>query len=460
VSAFIPDTMNMVRLTIIVPRTKPDPYQHAASAGAQDSMYQEFQEFQDTTRIYRTYASVNQSQQNASSWTPADLRMSNFQTGFATFEPPGGPAVQYLRSDIGSPSEASYRSQAMSLSVSQSSHLSRSQSSIPEEDLSSTETITERNGKDVEYEFDTTIGTKNGMERLSGRGSGRKKMGIRQGPLTNEVKDKARAVRKIRACWHCKKHKISVSLPNWCGCLVLVMKLTELSVRRWGNLSELCEDSEEIPYFTTSRGVLQNWTQRLPGRALPRYPLYSLLMFEISLIISGFLIAHLGKKVIEDFVTENVDDWRNTKDIVVKISAGAVFQPMELRVNPFAPKTSEIIGHWQLSPPQQSQLVQLHAARVGIIGFSTSDMKKLIERHLMAMVKNPFFAAQITAGDTMQIPRQILEIVQNYCSPRKVSSPRLRSALMLTRVVVAVGPEGLDVACRAILHEPHFDLHR
>ena len=213
-SVFIPDAMNPVRLTIIVPRTKPDPYQNAASAGAQDSMYEELQEFQDTTRIYRTYDSVNQSQPNASSWTPADPRIRNFQPGFAAFEPPGGPAVQYLRSDIGSPSETSYRSQAMSLSVSQSSHVSRSQSSIPEEELSSAETITERNGKDVKYEFDTTIGTKNGMERLNGRGSSRKRMGIRQGPLASKVKDKARAVRKIRACWHCKQHKISVSLSN------------------------------------------------------------------------------------------------------------------------------------------------------------------------------------------------------------------------------------------------------
>ena len=199
-SVFIPDTINLVRLTIIVPRTKPDPYQNAASASAQDSMYEELQEFQDTTRIYRTYGSVNQSQPNASSWTPADPRIRNFQTGFTAFEPLGGPAVQYLRSDIGSPSEASYRSQAISLSVSQSSYLSRSQSSIPEEELSSAETITERNRKDVEYEFDTTIRTKNRIERLNGRGSSRKRIGIRQGPLTSEVKDKARVVRKIRAC--------------------------------------------------------------------------------------------------------------------------------------------------------------------------------------------------------------------------------------------------------------------
>src|SRR6266536_364543 len=176
VSALIPHTKNRVELTIIVPRTKSDPYKHTASAGAEDSedsMYQDFQDFQDTTRNYGIYASVNQSQQNASPWTPAEPRTKNFQTGYTIFVPPGGPAArdpEYLCSHIGSPSEISYGSQAMSPSVSQSSYLSRNQSSIPDEELSSTETITEGKGKEkaVKYEFDTIIGTKNGMKRLNG----------------------------------------------------------------------------------------------------------------------------------------------------------------------------------------------------------------------------------------------------------------------------------------------------
>jgi len=131
--------------------------------------------------------------------------------------------------------------------------------------------------------------------------------------------------------------------------------------------------------------------------------------------------SHLRKNEIEDLISEHTDYFLDTA-LVVEISTGSVFKSMRVNTNLFKPKTSELLQQSSLTPAQPdqaSQLVQQYSAPVGILGLSLSEMKKQCNSHIEEMIKNPQYAAQATAGDMSQLPKQILEIVCEYSAARK-----------------------------------------
>lgn len=140
-------------------------------------------------------------------------------------------------------------------------------------------------------------------------------------------------------------------------------------------------------------------------------------------MITGFLHQHLDQKEIEKFITQHVRSC-NADDLVVEISAGKVFKPIKIRVNPFVPSTFAITKHYQLvdgPAGHESQLLERDSARVGILGVSPSGLWSKIMRHMKAMVENQCFTKEITTGDPTILPRRILEVVQKYCSSKEVS---------------------------------------
>jgi hypothetical protein len=72
---------------------------------------------------------------------------------------------------------------------------------------------------------------------------------------------------------------------------------------------------------------------------------------------------------------------------------------------------------------KKSQFLCRYSAPVGLMSLSTSDVKKTLREHVDAMVSNPQYSAQTTAGDSTNIPLLILEIVRQYCSSTDVSLP-------------------------------------
>ena len=138
-----------------------------------------------------------------------------------------------------------------------------------------------------------------------------------------------------------------------------------------------------------------------------------------------FSHAHLRKSRVEDLVSKNTEGFLDTV-LKVEVSTGEVFTPLKLRTNRFVPKTEELLQQSSLTPAepnQSSQLVRRFSAPIGILGLSLGDMRRKCSKHVDEMIANPQYAAQVTAIDQTQLPKEILEIVYEFATKKNVSFP-------------------------------------
>jgi hypothetical protein len=125
---------------------------------------------------------------------------------------------------------------------------------------------------------------------------------------------------------------------------------------------------------------------------------------------------------MDDHMNEFKDDL-----FEVYVTTGAAFEPMRLEIQFFTPKgwDSELLKQHHLTtvPEESTSQIKLrYAAPVGLLSLSTSELKKTLKEHIVAMVANPQYPSQTTAGDTIDVPYLILDAAREYCAITKVRS--------------------------------------
>jgi hypothetical protein len=133
------------------------------------------------------------------------------------------------------------------------------------------------------------------------------------------------------------------------------------------------------------------------------------------LIEAEYLHSHFEFGEVKNFINELSSGFSDTT-LEIQIATGGSFQPMILDANLFRPKTWITTIDWQKSPPTQQ-----YCAPIGLSGTAASQLGIICRKHIEAMVENPAYAAQVTAGDSTQIPREILCVAQRYSTAKDVS---------------------------------------
>jgi len=102
----------------------------------------------------------------------------------------------------------------------------------------------------------------------------------------------------------------------------------------------------------------------------------------------------------------------------VELSTGSVFKPMQVAAHVFRPKNTELL---RLHHVANSRLICQDSAPLGLMAISTSALKRLCSEHIEEMIDNPRYAAQVTVGNTTDIPYLMLEAIITYNSSIAVS---------------------------------------
>ena len=165
--------------------------------------------------------------------------------------------------------------------------------------------------------------------------------------------------------------------------------------------------------------------------------------------------AHLRKDKIEDLISEHTSGFLDT-ELILEVSTGLVFIPMRIRTNIFLPSGQDLLRQSSLTPAEadeDSQLMQRHSVPIGILGLSLTEMRKKCNNHIFDMISNTQYAAQATAGDISQLPRQILEIVCEYSAAKNDASflPNLVISL-LTNIQGSTLAECAEAPRHALFH--------
>lgn len=132
--------------------------------------------------------------------------------------------------------------------------------------------------------------------------------------------------------------------------------------------------------------------------------------------------GHLTKRAVENLVSENTRGYTNIA-LDVEVSTGSVFKTMKLNAHVFRPQNWLLLrqSRFTSGEVEEHKLVRRYSPPIGLMALDVTHVKKKCERHVEEMVQNQAYANQTTAGDITQLPHEILEIVQRYCSMKEVS---------------------------------------
>ncbi|KUJ15459.1 uncharacterized protein LY89DRAFT_783598 [Mollisia scopiformis] len=361
------------------PVENPYQYQQVQSSGYQDAAtYQDQNQYSYQTVNHQVFVQTSGPAKVSSDgpWSPVAPQVPVYDSGYVAFLPSPGPAGE------------------QDSETSQSRASSATHSPQPGDSSVSKRRSKKAGGKGKEKDvsgWEHTVVSKGGLQFVSENVKEEVdvRSGIRKGKLDPETAEKARRIRRMKACWNCWIQKVPCSEEKTCErCTKLFSPVAD----------QLCCRSGFKDYEST--------------------------------FFPDYLHAHFKKKKIEDLISEHTSGFSNTV-LVVDVSTGGLFKAMTLTANVFKPKTRELLRHASLvsQPGQDSQLVERYSAPVGILGLSPPEMKKLCTEHIDEMIANPSYAAQATAGDDTKLPCEILEIVRKYCSKKDI--PLVQNALKM-----------------------------
>lgn len=188
------------------PRIVDDPYQVFAVSKEEPTTYQELQHYR--------YQSVIQTQtmtqpravklHSDAPWNPVDPQVSGYGPGYTAYLPSPGP--QGEQDSEGGSSRASSEPHSPKLSKSRVKK-SRSSKATPGP-------TGKGKGKSKQLMWEHAAVSKDGLCFLSEHKEEEEKQrsGVRNGKLDPEVAEKAKRMRKLKACWKCWIQKVPVSL--------------------------------------------------------------------------------------------------------------------------------------------------------------------------------------------------------------------------------------------------------
>ncbi|PVH78181.1 hypothetical protein DL98DRAFT_516856 [Cadophora sp. DSE1049] len=367
------------------PRIIEDPYQvYGVSKG--EPVYQEMQNYayqsviQTQAPIIHTRAVKHHSD---SPWSPVDPQVTGWSPGFTAFLPSPGPQGEHYSEGTSSRASSEPNSPKLSKSRVEKSRASKKISGKPIKGKSKTKELT----------WEHAAICKDGLRFVSeNREDEEKRTGVRSGKLDPDVAEKAKRMRKIKACWKCWIQKVPCSEGVTCE---RCQKLTQFSP----SADQLCCRAGFVDYA--------------------------------AIFFPAYLHSHLKKSKIEDLISKYTNGFRNTT-IDVEVSTGAAFNrhPLRLHTNEFRPKTDELLLQSRLTTGidnQNSELVERDSVPIGILGLSEPEVKKLCRRHIEDMIASPQYAGQVSAVNSSPIAFQLLQAMQKYA--KKV--PIVKDALAL-----------------------------
>lgn len=343
-----------------------------------------------------------------SPWSPVDPQVTGWSPGFAAFLPSPGP--QGENDSQGSSSRASSEPNSPKLSKSrvEKSRASKKTGGKP------TKPKTKTKAKELTWEHAAIC--KDGLRFVSeNREDEEKRTGVRSGKLDPDVAEKAKRMRKIKACWKCWIQKVPVSVPT--NGMISAADSYQCSE------GATCDRCQKLAQFSPSADQLCCRTGFVD---------YAEIFFP------AYLHAHLKKSKIEDLISDYTNGFRNNT-IDVELSTGAAFNrhPLKLHTNEFRPKTDELLRQSRLTTGidnQNSELVERDSVPIGILGLSEPDMKKLLKRHIEDMIASPQYAGQVSAVNSSPIVFKLLQAMQKYAKKVCSSSPYLSNESVLTRL--------------------------
>ena len=133
-------------------------------------------------------------------WNPMDLQVYEYSPGYVAFIPSPGPAGEQNAEDI------------LNGGASEPPLPQASTPRTPERKPRTIRTSTKGKEKAVTQEWEHIVIRQDGLKCLSEHHEDhRKRHGVRTGALDPQAKEKARKIRKIKACWNCWVQKVPVS---------------------------------------------------------------------------------------------------------------------------------------------------------------------------------------------------------------------------------------------------------
>jgi hypothetical protein len=190
-------------LLLLEPRSVPDPYQTLLASSDNGSEYNISQHYvlqyssqnggfpmpSEIPRIHNGFEPP---------WTAVHPQMSRFPPGFVAFAPIAGPAVDQ---DLGDTQSLTSTSSSIGTGLKRKSQLTRS--------------LSKGKGKSTSLTWEHTTVASGGLTRVieNDNAHSKHRSGVRNGRLPLETAEKARRIRKIKACWNCWIQKVPVGDP-------------------------------------------------------------------------------------------------------------------------------------------------------------------------------------------------------------------------------------------------------
>jgi len=170
----------------------------------------------------------------------------------------------------------------------------------------------------------------------------------------------------------------------------------------------------------------------------------------------GYLHDHLTTQSLTDLAKENVSGWDTKFSVSLEISTGQIFKPMILTTTRFYSETEELNKQTRLTTLAERNPLEIvvdTSVPLAILGLSPVELKENCRKHIEEMVKNPEYSAHCTADDPSNLPRCILDIVQEYCNKRDVSFHIYNTTLSVANGSIDATPARRNEAsCYPLLH--------
>ncbi|KAK0110729.1 hypothetical protein ONS96_002328 [Cadophora gregata f. sp. sojae] len=366
------------------PRIIEDPYQ-VYGMGKGESTYQEMQHYAYQS-VIQTQAPITHTRavkhHSDSPWTPVDPQVTAWSPGFAAYLPSPGPQGEH--DSEASPSRASSEAKSPKPSKSRVEKSRASKKAGGKSSKAKTNT--------TELTWEHAAICKDGLCFVSeNREDEEKRIGVRSGKLDPNVAEKAKRMRKLKACWKCWIQKVPCSEGATCE---RCQKLKQFSPAA----DQLCCRAGFIDYA--------------------------------EVFFPAYLHKHLKKHKVEELISEHTNGFRDTA-IDVEVSTGAAFnkKPLVLHTNVFRPKTDELLLQSRLTTGidnQNSVLLEQDSVPIGILGLSEQEVKKLCKRYIDDMIASPQYAGQVSAVNSSPIAFELLEAMQKYARKEPIVKDALR----------------------------------
>lgn len=263
----------------------------------------------------------------------------------------------------------------------------------------------------------------------------------RKGPLAGKAAERARNIRRMGACFCCRR---------------LVFLSSMLSVQVPLTLpSSILQAPTDWPLFAPPYSRKVSCDEERPCKnckkistQLPQVVCWQFSDF-LPVLFPGFIRGHFKKDAMTRFISDNVSKFYSVSSSsstssssspwLIELSSGLRFHSTLILPASFcAPKSAEVLHHWHVSAGESAHHLDLYSRLAVPVGIDPKDsnqreaLRRRTREYIASLVSEPLYAAQVT--DSLRgtkLPQRVLEIVQRYAQ----RSSHHSSAAMVKRAL-------------------------